>query len=110
MADIMEMEEGMKFAKRGEVYFAFAQASKPEECKLVFSKKRKADALGKQLRRDGGGSKIAYGTAKIEQNTLKLKCEESKVPDLKRVAKNMLSAKKSPVKKVVIEEEEEVQA
>ena len=90
-----ELKKLIKVAKKRPIAFAFSPGSGDDDAIFALHRKRKPDILGKAVKKEGEGSKIAYGLCEVQGKNMTLTCERE-CPQLAKRLKRWLKAQKAP--------------
>lgn len=87
--DRTELKAMIKLAKRKPVSFAFNPGRDVSEHYLGMHRKKPARVLGRDAKQNGPGTRVAFGTATVDQRLLVLRCDKI-VPKLAKALKRYL--------------------
>lgn len=88
-----ELKKMMTIARKQPVPFAFNPGKTDAEHYMGMHRKRDAALIGKEAKKEGPGTKIAFGTAEVDTKLLKLTCERT-LPGLAKRIKRYLKYNK----------------
>ncbi|KIN65060.1 hypothetical protein Z946_3958 [Sulfitobacter noctilucicola] len=88
-----DLKKLLTVAKRQPIAFAFNPAKKDEDHFFSMDRKKPADVLGRDAKKNGESGKVAFGTATVESKLLRLTCEQQ-VPGIAKKLKKFLKTQK----------------
>ncbi|KIN65584.1 hypothetical protein Z945_628 [Sulfitobacter noctilucae] len=88
-----ELKKLITLAKRKPLAFAFNPAKNDEDHYFGMDRKKPADLLGRDAKKNGEGSKVAFGMATVEGKQMTLTCEQV-VPGIAKKLKRYLKTQK----------------
>lgn len=97
-----ELKKLVKLGKKKRLSFAFCPGPKNDHT-LLIDKRKPPEVIGKLAKKEGTGSKVAYGTFVVNAKTMELTCERV-VPALAKVLKKYLKTQKVLVNILVMDE------
>lgn len=102
-----ELKKLLKLGKKRPMPFAFCPSGGDDDNILIIHRKRKPEMLGKIARKEGEGTKIAFGTFTVKGKELTATCERQLAGLAKRL-KRHLKAEKMPLNIVILDASGEV--
>lgn len=91
----------VKLGKRQPMAFAFNPGPKNDHT-MVVDRRKKAEVIAKQAKKEGAGNKVAFGTFVLNKKTMELTCERT-IPAMAKVLKKYLKAQKVVVNVVIMD-------
>ena len=88
-----ELKKLVKLGKTRPMPFAFCPGGSDDENVLVIHRKKTPEMLGKAARKEGDGSKVAFGTFEVEAKLMTLTCLRE-IPDLAKKLKKHMKAQR----------------
>lgn len=88
-----ELRKMLKLAKRGPLPFAYCPGQSAEADLFAIHRKKSGAMMGKALRAEGDGNKIAFGSLSLDGKTVVLQCDRE-LPALAKKAKKFLKFNK----------------
>lgn len=88
-----ELKKLLNFSRAKPISFAYCPGSKVETDLFGLHKKKPPAVMGKSIRADGDGPKVAFGTLQMEGRVVSLQCEKS-MPALAKKVKKFLKLNK----------------
>jgi len=96
-----ELKKLVKLGKKKRLSFAFCPGQKNDHTILI-DRRKKPDVIAKVAKKEGAGSKVAFGTFEVKGKTMELTCEKV-VPALAKVLKKYLKSQKVQVNILVMD-------
>ncbi len=87
-----ELKKLIKLGKKKTLSFAFCPGKKNDHTMLI-DRRKKPEVIAKIAKKEGEGSKVAFGTFEVKAKTMELTCEKV-VPALAKVLKKYLKSQK----------------
>ncbi len=97
-----ELKKLLKLGKKRPMPFAFCPSGGDDDNVLIIHRKRQPEMLGKIARKEGEGTKIAYGTFTMKGKQMTLTCERELAGLAKRMKRHM-KLEKMPMNIVVLD-------
>ena len=88
-----ELKKLLNFSRAKPISFAYCPGSKVETDLFGLHKKKPPAVMGKSIRADGDGPKVAFGTLQMEGRVVSLQCEKA-MPALAKKVKKFLKLNK----------------
>ncbi|GAA6199799.1 hypothetical protein [Aquicoccus sp. SU-CL01552] len=101
-----ELKKLIKLGKKKPLSFAFCPGKKDDHTMLI-DRRKKPEVIAKIAKKEGGGSKVAFGTFEVKAKTMELTCEKV-VPALAKVLKKYLKSQKVQLNILVMDANGEV--
>lgn len=96
-----ELKKLVKLGKKKTLSFAFCPGKKNDHTMLI-DRRKKPEVIAKIAKKEGEGSKVAFGTFEVNGKTMELTCEKV-VPALAKVLKKYLKSQKVQVNVLVMD-------
>jgi len=87
-----ELKKLIKLGKKKPLSFAFCPGKKDDHTMLI-DRRKTPEVIAKIAKKEGAGSKVAFGTFEVKAKTMELTCEKV-VPALAKVLKKYLKSQK----------------
>ena len=101
-----ELKKLIKLGKKKSLSFAFCPGKKDDHTMLI-DRRKKPEVIAKIAKKEGEGSKVAFGTFEVKAKTMELTCEKV-VPALAKVLKKYLKSQKVQLNILVMDANGEV--
>ena len=98
-----ELKKLVKMGKKRRLSFAFCPGPKNDHYMLI-DRRKKPEVIGKVAKKEGSGSKVAFGTFVVNSKTMELTCERV-VPAMAKVLKKYLKSQKVLVNVLIMDEQ-----
>jgi len=92
----VELKKFMKIARKQALPFAFVPGAGDEEPTFMLHRRKKAEVMGKTLRKETKQSKVSFGMMKVEGKTASLTCDKV-VPGLGKKLQRFFRKQKVPM-------------
>lgn len=96
-----ELKKLIKLGKKKTLSFAFCPGKKNDHTMLI-DRRKKPEVIAKIAKKEGEGSKVAFGTFEVKAKTMELTCEKV-VPALAKVLKKYLKSQKVQINILVMD-------
>ena len=96
-----ELKKLIKLGKKKTLSFAFCPGKKNDHTMLI-DRRKKPEVIAKIAKKEGEGSKVAFGTFEVKAKTMELTCEKV-VPALAKVLKKYLKSQKVQINILVLD-------
>jgi len=98
-----ELKNLVKMGTKRSLSFAFCPGKKNDHVILI-DRRKEPEVIAKAAKKEGSGSKVAFGTFEVKSDTMELTCGQV-IPALGRTLKKYLKSQKVIVKIVVLDAE-----
>lgn len=98
------LKKMIKKARKAPIAFAFVPAQKDEDSVFAMNLKKSPEALGRGAKKEGDGSKNAFGTCLVKGKEMQLTCLRV-VPGLAKRVKRFLKSQKAPYNIVIMDKD-----
>lgn len=106
MADVAldgaELKKMLGVTRRQPLAFAYCPGKSADTDVFALHRKKQPDVLGRDLRKEGDGNKVALGMAALDGKVLSLTCERE-LPGMAKKLKKLLKVQKLPLNVVVMD-------
>ncbi|MEW9920306.1 hypothetical protein AB2B41_11860 [Marimonas sp. MJW-29] len=99
-----ELKQMIRFARKQPVSFGVNPGKEDKNTLLGMHRLKAPSIIGKSVKADGEGAKVAFGTCEVEGKVLNLRCERT-LPGLAKKVKRFLKLHKVPLNVVVMDED-----
>lgn len=97
-----ELKKLLKLAKKRPMPFAFCPSAGDDDNVLIIHRKRKPDMLGKVAKKEGEGTKVAFGTFTIKGREMSMTCERE-IAGLAKKMKRHMKIEKKPMNIIILD-------
>lgn len=98
------LKKMLKLGKKRDMPFAFCPSAGDDDNVLIIHRTKKAEMLGKVARKEGEGTKIAFGSFTVKGKVLTLSCERV-LPGLAKRMKRHMKMESIPMNVIVLDED-----
>lgn len=96
-----ELKKLIRMGKKRQMNFAFCPGPKNDHL-MVIDRRKKPEVIGKVAKKEGAGSKVAFGSYVLNSKTLELTCERV-VPAMAKILKKYLKSQKVLVNVLIMD-------
>ncbi|MBL4919059.1 hypothetical protein [Szabonella alba] len=100
----IQLKKFVKIARKQPLPFAFVPGTGDEEPTFMLHRRKKAEVMGKTLRKETGQSKVSFGMMSVEGKTVSLTCDKV-VPGLGKKLQRFFRQQKVPMDVILLDAE-----